>query len=247
MLIMNAVAGTSIPELASGPVIPAALAARVAAAALVVSGPVGIAGHWMHPGGHDTLANPQHALWVPAHGLLLLAYLLTLLALPAVYGRVAPRVGVFGLAAFVMTCLGLAHGVMVMNTEVFIVQPLAMDEASASAALRVLHGTLPEPLPWVGTLFWWCGTLGALLFGAALLRAGRAWRAAAVALMLGAPTFILLEMTGNGRLGFLTGFSLLHAGFAIAGALLWRVSNTPSIASAPADAGSTRRELAPSL
>jgi hypothetical protein len=183
---------------------------------------------------------------VPAHGLLFLSYLLTLLALPAVYGRVAPRVGVFGLVAFVMTCLGLAHGVMVMNTEVFIVRPLAMDAGSAEAALQLLHGSLAAPLPWVRTLFWWCGTLGALLFGAALLRAGRAWRAAAFALMLGAPLFILLEMTGNGRLGFLTGFSLLHAGFAIAGALLWHASNTPSNTPAPADAGSTPGALAAS-
>ncbi|HEX8674134.1 MAG TPA: hypothetical protein VF710_19705 [Longimicrobium sp.] len=238
---MSRAGGTTIPELPSG---PATLAARAAAAALIVSGPAGIAGHWMHPGGHDTLANPQHPLWVPAHGLLFLSYLLTLLALPAVYGRVAPRVGVFGLGAFVMTCLGLAHGVMVMNTEVFIVRPLAMGAGSADAALKLLHGSLAEPLPWVGTLFWWCGTLGALLFGAALLRVGRDWRAAAVPLMLGAPLFILLDMAGNGRLGFLTGFSLLHAGFAIAGALLWRAPGTPSSTPVPAGAGSTPGALA---
>lgn len=188
----------------------------------------GIAGHWLHPGGHDHLSSPQHPLWVPAHGLLLLSYVLSLLTLPALYARLALRGRVFGLVAFVLVMTGLLYGAMGMNVELFVTHPLAARPAFEAAAHDVLRGTLPSPLPWVQNGMWWGGTVGALLFGAFLLRSGRAWRAAGAAMVLGAPLFIGLTLAGRPGPGYASGFSLMHLGLGLAALQLWRSPAGPA-------------------
>jgi hypothetical protein len=211
---------------------------RLSGLVLAFAAMPGIAGHWLHPGGHDHLSSPQHPLWVTAHSLLLLSYGLSLLTLPALYGRLAGRGGVFGLVAFVLTFAGLAYGIMGMNVEVFVTRPLALDPASADAALQVLRGTLSNlPLPWVKAMLWWGGTVGAVLFGVFLVRCGQGWRHPGLVLLVGSPLYVVLLLMGQPHLGYLSGFSLLHVGLALAGVQLWRSGSeqTPSEgATAPA-------------
>jgi hypothetical protein len=125
-------------------------------------------GYWLGP---DAALGPAHTL---TYALALLATCALLLALTAIYARVAAAVGVLGLVGYVLALLGTVLAAGDWWFEAFVVPALARaapDVLTAAPAGSVLAGVVTT----VG-LF----TIGWTLFGLALLRARSIPRAAVV-------------------------------------------------------------------
>jgi hypothetical protein len=105
---------------------PAATLLRVSGLALLVGGALGTLGLVLHPPGHD-LPQQVSPTWVPAHGLILLGWLLVILGLPGFYASQASRAGWLGLAAVTVALIGAALRVGVMVYEIFVAAALAPD------------------------------------------------------------------------------------------------------------------------
>jgi hypothetical protein len=194
---------------------------RLCGFALLLSVPIGLLGHVIvHPPGHS-LENMASARWIPAHSLILAQAFLLLLGLPGLYVRQASNAGVLGLAGFVLTFLGVTSGVSTMVYEVFVIPVLVADPTYQS--LLALNGPVTGGPFGVyqtvlgGYIFAW----GAILFGAATIRAGVLPRAVGVSLAIVGVAFLVLRVPVPVPI-LLLGLVLFCLGFAWPGWTLFR-------------------------
>lgn len=155
---------------------------RISGLALVLCGPLAVAGRLLHPPDHS-LVYQTSPIWPLAHLLLLLSFGLTLLGLPGLYGRLAGQMGVVGLVAYGLTFVATLGALLNQFHEAQVAPILAAN--SATQTLSSQGGVLQyapfgafEPVRGPLTV------IGLLLFGGLLARtvfAGR-WGGALVAL-----------------------------------------------------------------
>src|SRR5260370_19388850 len=123
---------------------------RLSGLALLLVAPIGVRGHViLHPPGHQ-LEHMNSPMWVPAHSLILISFLLILFGLAGLYARQSHRAGELGLVGFVLAVLSLPVSATTLVFEVFVVPVLAANPSYQQLAM-------PEG-PLLG------GPLGALRF-----------------------------------------------------------------------------------
>jgi len=180
---------------------------RLSAISLTLCGPVGLLGHLvLHPhGGHGAekaadAAAQLNVMWVPAHSVILLSYLLALLGLPALYTWLSPRLGWLGFAGAVLAFIHMTFGVGNMSYEISAVPRLAGDpllrpDLALGQPLANLTGGF-GPVGWALLL----GTkVGIALFGVAILRSSYAVaraRWAGLLLVIGGPLSLIISGVG---------------------------------------------------
>jgi hypothetical protein len=138
---------------------------------------------------HPDISQPHaadQALWVPAHGILLLSLLLTLFGTIGLFLRQSEQAGWAGLSGFVLMVVGIALTAIAITVDAFIFPVI---EASASGAVLtdpagpLLSGPLGLMLLGATIAF----ALGAIVLGVATFRAGVLPRWAALLLAVGGP------------------------------------------------------------
>jgi len=215
----------------------AATLCRLSGLALLIGGLFGVAGLLIHPPGHE-LAQHVSPTWVPAHGLILLGWLLVIVGLPGLYARQAPRAGRIGLLAIVVTLVAAALRVAVMVYEIFVVAVLAADPTLQ--ALTGSQGVLERgPMGLLLAVVLFASGASYILLGLTTMRAALLPRRSGLLLvmagvpLLGAPVFLLLAPLGFG----LASLALGWLGYAL--------FRDMSIAPARTGASLRRSELAP--
>ncbi len=106
---------------------------RLSGLALLLVAPIGVLGHViLHPPGHQ-LEHMNSPMWVPAHSLILISFLLILFGLAGLYACQSHRAGELGLVGFVLAVLSLTVSVTTMVFEVFVVPVLAANPSTSSS------------------------------------------------------------------------------------------------------------------
>jgi hypothetical protein len=166
-------------------------------------------------GGQDPRAYPQPAatmLWVMG----LIAAILILIGLPALYMRQAEQAGRLGLIAFVVVFAGMALVTGNAYFGTFIQAGLADLITMAEGAGLTVQEPVAAGVGFVATLGLYL--LGWILFGLASLKAGVLPRWAAALVMAGLVLGFLFLATGISWLGL----PLTEIGIAALGFALWR-------------------------
>jgi len=148
--------------------------------------------------------DPQSATWVPAHLLYFVSLVAVLLVLVGVFVRQLPRSGHLGLAGFLTAFVGTA--LMLMEGREHLFSPS-------------VGGSTPAGL-WqlVATSFLF--SVGYVLLGVAVFRAGVLPRAAGVLLAVGGPLVAFAPPIGIPAV-LIVGHALFGAGLAWLGYALW--------------------------
>lgn len=195
---------------------------RWSGAALVLAG-VLIAGPVLfHP---DEVAHPEavtSATWFVVHVLFAAGAVLALFGLTGLYARQAERVGKTGLVGFVLAFIGVTLLVSALVIEAFVVSVIS------SEAPRLLDASGPLFAGPLGVFFLLAGVsfaLGAVLLGAATVRAGVLPRFSAPPLIVGAP--LLAFWPPLPHLAGVTGGVLVGIGFAWMGYAVWASERVP--------------------
>jgi hypothetical protein len=169
---------------------------RIGAIASVVAGVLLIAGFALHPAGEDA-THGTDPLWVPAHGLLWLAFTFALLGWIAVYTAQATKAGWLGITAFVMIILGTSLASWIFSSDVTFVPVIA---AEAPELFGKIFSTSHIAIGIASVLTW---VTGNVLFGLSIVRARVFPRWTGVLLMVG--TLIV-------PIAYLAGLSVRAAG-----------------------------------
>ncbi len=169
---------------------------RIGAISSIVSGVLLIAGFALHPAGEDA-THGIDPLWVPAHGLLWLAFTLALLGWIAVYTAQATKAGRLGITAFVVIILGTSLASWIFSSDVTFVPVIAAE--SPELFKKIFSGGhlaigIASVLTWV---------TGSILFGISIVRARVFPRWTGV--LLAAGTLVV-------PIAYLAGFSVRVAG-----------------------------------
>jgi hypothetical protein len=190
---------------------------RVSGLALLLSLPLQIAGHLIHPPGEravDLLSPFQQ----PAHLLTFSAWVLVALGLPALYAQQAQRAGVLGLVGYILTMLVAALHFYGLLYEAYPVVLLARAEATRDLVAtggELAHGA-GALAPIVPVL-----VLAHFVFGVAILRAGVLPRWTGWAQILCVPVLFVAMGLANLAWGPEGGYVL--PGWALPSALLYYV------------------------
>ncbi len=141
-----------------------------------------------HPA--DDPAGMRGAAWLASHLTWHVAVVLALLGLVGLYAHLAERAGRFGLVSFVVAFLGTALSVGSSAIEALALPALAIEapelvERAGTGDVPASLQSLVAVLLAAGVLF----SLGYILFGLAVMRAGTLPRWAAPLLIAGAPLF----------------------------------------------------------
>ena len=176
---------------------PGALVRRAGLLAMAAGASIFLA-PFLHP------EDPQSAAWVPAHLLYFVSLVAVLLVLVAVFVRQLPQSGRLGVVGFITAFVGTALMLMEGREHLF----------SHSAG-----GGTPVGL-WqlIATSFLF--SLGYILLGVAVFRAGVLPRAAGVLLAVGGPLVAFAPPIGIPAV-LIVGHTLFAAGLALSGYALW--------------------------
>jgi hypothetical protein len=191
---------------------------RLSGLALLLVAPIGVLGHViLHPPGHQ-LDHMNSPIWVPAHSLILISFLLILFGLAGLYARQSHRAGELGLVGFVLAVLSLTVSVTTMVFEVFVVPVLAANPSYQLLAMPegpLLGGALGT-LRFLGTTSF---VVAFFLLGVATIRASVLPRSSGLSLIAVAALVLVLIVPVPGILigvGLaLTSVALLWPGWAL--------------------------------
>lgn len=158
---------------------------RWAGPANMVSGLLVALGFVLHP--PDEVATVSTAMWMVAHVLLVLSLVIGVLGLFGLYARQPQESGMLGLVGFLLIFMGMASFLGITYYEAFINPAVAASDPAfvESQMAGVLPGPLMVILPLSGVSF----SLGWLLFGLGLLRAGILPRWAIILTIIGGIAF----------------------------------------------------------
>lgn len=141
---------------------------RIGAVVLIVGGIVGVVSTLASPTAADPNEQLASPLWAPAQLLGMVAGILTVIALPAVYARMARRTGAIGLLGFVaLMVTGIMLGFFPFAVTLLVLPWLAGLPIPASE----LQNGPPSFFVYfsVASLF---ALVGSILFGLAIIRSG---------------------------------------------------------------------------
>src|SRR5689334_23598289 len=99
---------------------------QIGGTASIVAGVLMIAGFILHPNGEDATFGTD-PFWVPAHGLLWLAFTIAILGWIGVYLFQASRSGRFGIIAFVIISVGTSLTSWIFSSDVTYVPVIAAE------------------------------------------------------------------------------------------------------------------------
>jgi hypothetical protein len=99
---------------------------RIAGAASILAGILMIAGFILHPAGEDATFGTD-PYWIPAHGLLWLAFTIALLAWIGLYVVQASKAGRLGVAAFIIVIVGTSLASFIFSSDVTFVPVIAKE------------------------------------------------------------------------------------------------------------------------
>ncbi|HLA99581.1 MAG TPA: hypothetical protein VJL34_14115 [Anaerolineales bacterium] len=174
----------------------------------------------LHP--PDTLAGMLAPAWGPSHYVTAVASLFLVFGLIGLYAHHAARVGWLGLIAFVLT---LAASAMLISAEVF-AGALAPTLASSPATQSLVDPQQAGPFVVVIGLIAVLATVGNVLLGIAIIRAGVLPRWAGLLIIIG---FVLLASgIGLPALAIISpgGIVLSGLGYAWCGYAIWATIGT---------------------
>jgi hypothetical protein len=190
---------------------------RLSGLALLLSLPLQIAGHLMHPPG-ERVVDLLSPLQQPAHLLAFGAWVLVALGLPALCALQAQRAGVLGLVGYILTMLVAALHFYLLLYETYPVVLMARAEATRDLVAtggELAHGA-GALAPIVPVLI-----LAHFVFGVAILRAGVLPRWTGWAQIISVPLFFVAMTLANLAWGPDGGYVL--PGWALPSALLYYV------------------------
>ena len=137
---------------------------RAGGVASVLAGALMILGFAFHPKGEDATFGTD-PLWVPAHGLLWLAFTVAVLGWIGLYIAEASKAGKLGVAGFVSVVLGTSLASWIFSSDVTYVPVIAAEYPTLFQDIfnvsHILVGVL-------SVLFW---VLGCVIFGLSVIRA----------------------------------------------------------------------------
>ena len=212
---------------------------RLSGMALMLSVPLWIAGEAIHPRS-EGLADIVRFGQSPSHAILAIAFMFLLLGLPGLYGSHAGRSGVLGLVGYVLMVVFVAYHVYMFLYET---GPVAFMARDSGAERLFAEGGVVEQ----GTLRTWLAapvSLAPVIYGIALVRAGRFSRAAGWLVISWLPVFVAFNVmlaalppTGQeilfdlrfANVGIGGSYLLLLVGLAMAGNQLrrWSLAEEP--------------------
>ena len=162
---------------------------RIGAIASIAAGILITAGFALHPAGEDATYGTD-PFWVPAHGILWLAFVVALLGWIAVYVVQASRAGRFGVAAFILVIVGTSLASWIFSSDVTFVPVIAAE--SPGLFKKIFTGShlaigLGSVLIWVA---------GVVSFGVSVIRAKVFPRGAGVLLAIGPVIIPIAYLSG---------------------------------------------------
>jgi hypothetical protein len=139
---------------------------RASGLASIAAGILMTAGFALHPAGEDATFGTA-SMWIPAHGLLWLAFVIALLGWVGVYLVQASKAGTFGMAAFVVLLLGTALASWIFSSDVTFVPVIA---AESPALFKKIFTTTHTLIGVASVLSW---VFGNVLFGISVIQTRR--------------------------------------------------------------------------
>lgn len=195
---------------------------RLSGLALIISAPLALVGRILHPPNHglDYQTSPA---WLPAHGLLVLSFWLTLVGLPGLYARLAGRAGTLGLAAFLLCWMSVTGALINQYHEALVTPILATSPAGSSLSAE---GASLQYAPFgaLGAVRGPLTVLGYLLFGWVAWRAGLGPRWGAALLIVGGLIYLA---SGLGEIVFHVAGVVIQLGWAGLALGLWSTRADP--------------------
>jgi hypothetical protein len=147
------------------------------------------AGFALHPAGEDATFGADR-MWIPAHALLWLAFVIALLGWMGVYIAQAAKAGMLGVVAFVVIIIGTSLASWIFSSDVTFVPVIAIEAPTLFKKIfsdaHILIG-VASVLSWV---------LGCVLFGVSLIRAKTFSRWPAMLLIIGTVIIPIAYLTG---------------------------------------------------
>jgi hypothetical protein len=137
---------------------------QMSGAANILAALLMMAGFLLHPAGEDQTFGTD-PLWVPAHGLLWLAFTVALLGWVGVYVVQASQAGRLGVFAFALLLMGTSLASWVFSSDVTYVPVIA---AEAPTLFQQINSGSNIVIGMVSVLTW---SLGMVLFGISVVRA----------------------------------------------------------------------------
>ncbi|HEY8182369.1 MAG TPA: hypothetical protein VII32_09015, partial [Thermoanaerobaculia bacterium] len=157
--------------------------------ASIAAGILITAGFALHPAGEDAIYGTD-PLWVPAHGILWLAFVVALLGWIAVYVVQASRAGLFGVLAFILVIVGTSLASWIFSSDVTFVPVIA---AESPGLFKKIFAGPHLALGFVSVLSW---VAGVVLFGVSVIRAKVFSRTAGVLLAIGPVVIPIAYLSG---------------------------------------------------
>lgn len=152
-----------------------AVVLQIGGVASILAGLLMIVGFILHPAGEDATFGTD-PFWVPAHGLLWLAFTIALLGWIGLYLFQAPKSGRFGVVAFVVIIVGTSLASWIFSSDVTYVPVIAAESPALFQNINTnTHGVV-SVVSWV---------VGTVLFGISIIRARVLSRWAGILLILG--------------------------------------------------------------
>ncbi|HEY3055530.1 MAG TPA: hypothetical protein VGK31_06330 [Thermoanaerobaculia bacterium] len=162
---------------------------RLGAIASIAAGILITTGFALHPAGEDATYGTD-PFWVPAHGVLWLAFVVALLGWIAVYVVQASSAGRLGVVAFVVVIVGTSLASWIFSSDVAFVPVIA---AESPGLFKKIFTPPHLVLGLVSVLSW---VAGVVLFGVSVIRAKVFRRSAGVLLAIGPVIIPIAYLSG---------------------------------------------------
>jgi hypothetical protein len=161
---------------------------KVGGAASILAGILMMAGFALHPAGEDATFGTD-PYWVPAHGLLWIAYTIALIGWIGVYIVQASRAGKLGVAGFVVVIIGTSLTSWIFSSDVTFVPVIA---AKAPKLFQDIFRGGHIAVGIASVLTW---VLGNVLFGSSVIQAKVFPRWAGILLIIGTVVIPIAYLT----------------------------------------------------
>lgn len=162
---------------------------RLGAVASIAAGILMTAGFVLHPAGEDATHGTE-PLWVPAHGLLWLAFAIALLGWIAIHIVQASRAGTLGVVAFALVIVGTSLVTWIYSGDVTFVPAIA---AVAPALFKKIFSPSHIAIG-IGSVLTWVA--GVVLSGVSVIRAKVFPRTAGILLIAGPVIIPIAYLSG---------------------------------------------------
>lgn len=162
---------------------------KMGGAASILAGILMMAGFVLHPAGEDATFGTD-PFWVPAHGLLWLAFTISLLGWVGLYLVQASKAGRLGVAGFVVIIFGTSLVSWIFSSDVTFVPVIA---AESPRLFQKIFSNTHIAIGIASVLTW---VLGNILFGFSVIRAKIFPRWAGILLVIGSVVIPIAYLAG---------------------------------------------------